>query len=198
MAALHAGGGGGDRLAGAAGDRAARVGRRSLQARQHTLQVAARFAASEILKEINLRFDILDGLAADDELRQQMIADRQSPERRRRCGSGWRTGSARARPTTTARCLPTAGSSTMRAACRSPAARAAKRAAARIMRTATISTVRARICRTDTTDLKPIAVAASVGRVSQHVDRASEGGVFGADRKRRRGARRARSSACWR
>lgn len=49
------------------------------QARQHALQVAARFAASEILKEINLRFDILSRLATDDELRQQMIQIDRTP-----------------------------------------------------------------------------------------------------------------------
>ena len=36
----------------------------ALQARQHALQLAASFAASEILKEINLRFDILNRLAS--------------------------------------------------------------------------------------------------------------------------------------
>jgi hypothetical protein len=40
--------------------------------RQQSLQVAARYAASEILKEIRLRFDILRRLAADEELQQQM------------------------------------------------------------------------------------------------------------------------------
>jgi hypothetical protein len=44
----------------------------AIQARGHALQVAAGFAASEILKEINRRFDILNRLAADRELRQQM------------------------------------------------------------------------------------------------------------------------------
>jgi serine/threonine protein kinase len=44
----------------------------AIKARGHALQVAAGFAASEILKEINLRFDILNRLAAEDELRQLM------------------------------------------------------------------------------------------------------------------------------
>ncbi len=48
-------------------------------ARQHGLQVAARFAASEILKEINSRFDILNRLASDDELRQRMLQIDRSP-----------------------------------------------------------------------------------------------------------------------
>ncbi len=41
-------------------------------ARGHALQVAAGFAASEVLKEINLRFDILSRLATDEELRRSM------------------------------------------------------------------------------------------------------------------------------
>jgi hypothetical protein len=45
----------------------------ALQARQHALQVAARFATSEILKEINQRFDILNKLATDEALRRQMV-----------------------------------------------------------------------------------------------------------------------------
>jgi len=44
----------------------------ALQARQHTLKVAARFAASEIDKEIDRRFEILERVAADDELRKLM------------------------------------------------------------------------------------------------------------------------------
>ena len=51
----------------------------ALRARQHTLQVAAKFAASEILKEINLRFDTLSRVAAEDELRQQMIEIKNRP-----------------------------------------------------------------------------------------------------------------------
>ncbi len=49
------------------------------QAREHTLQVGAKFAASEIRKEIDLRFDILTRIAADDELRQQMEAINNRP-----------------------------------------------------------------------------------------------------------------------
>lgn len=50
------------------------------QARGHALQVAARFAASEILKEINLRFEILNRLAADTELRTLMNAIAEAPD----------------------------------------------------------------------------------------------------------------------
>ena len=46
---------------------------------RHALQVAAGFAASEILKEINLRFDILNRLAAEDELQQLMNQILRSP-----------------------------------------------------------------------------------------------------------------------
>jgi len=46
----------------------------ALLARQHALQVAGRFASSEILKEINRRFDILTQLASEKELREQMVA----------------------------------------------------------------------------------------------------------------------------
>jgi hypothetical protein len=49
------------------------------QARGQSLQVAAGFAASEILKEINLRFDILSRLATDEELRRSMNQILQSP-----------------------------------------------------------------------------------------------------------------------
>lgn len=49
------------------------------QARQHALQVAAGFATSEILKEINQRFDILNRMAMDPELREQLIAIDASP-----------------------------------------------------------------------------------------------------------------------
>lgn len=51
-----------------------------LKARQHTLQISGKFAASEISKEIIRRFDILNQLAADDELRQQLIAINGKPE----------------------------------------------------------------------------------------------------------------------
>lgn len=51
-----------------------------LKARQHTLQISGKFAASEISKEINRRFDILNQLATDDELRQQLIALNGKPE----------------------------------------------------------------------------------------------------------------------
>jgi hypothetical protein len=51
----------------------------ALQAREHALQVAARFATSEILKEIDNRFDILKKLAADEELRAQMVRIDASP-----------------------------------------------------------------------------------------------------------------------
>ncbi len=47
--------------------------RRAIEAQQNVLQVAARYAASEILKEINRRFEILNQLAAGDELRKQMV-----------------------------------------------------------------------------------------------------------------------------
>jgi hypothetical protein len=55
----------------------------ALEARQHALQVADRFATSEILKEINQRFDILQQLAADEDLRRQMIQIDQSPSDKR-------------------------------------------------------------------------------------------------------------------
>jgi serine/threonine protein kinase/class 3 adenylate cyclase len=51
----------------------------AVEARKHALQVAAKFATSEILKEINQRFDILSQLAADEELRRQMIQIDRSP-----------------------------------------------------------------------------------------------------------------------
>jgi eukaryotic-like serine/threonine-protein kinase len=51
----------------------------ALEAREHTLQVAAKFAASEILKEIDLRFDILTRIAAEDDLRQKMLAINNRP-----------------------------------------------------------------------------------------------------------------------
>jgi hypothetical protein len=51
----------------------------AIEARQHTLQVSAKYAASEILKEIDLRFDILGRVAADDDLRQQMVAINDRP-----------------------------------------------------------------------------------------------------------------------
>ena len=50
------------------------------QAREHTLQVGAKFAASEIRQEIDLRFDILTRVAADDDLRQQMDAINNRPK----------------------------------------------------------------------------------------------------------------------
>jgi serine/threonine protein kinase/class 3 adenylate cyclase len=45
-----------------------------LAARKHTLQISSKFAASEIRKEIELRFDTLSKIASDDELQQQMVA----------------------------------------------------------------------------------------------------------------------------
>jgi serine/threonine protein kinase/class 3 adenylate cyclase len=54
-------------------------GKKELQARQHTLEVAAKFAASEITKEIDLRFETLKRIAAEDELRQQMVAIKNRP-----------------------------------------------------------------------------------------------------------------------
>ena len=52
----------------------------ALQARGEALQVAAGFATSEILKEINLRFNILERLAADADLRQQMSQIQDDPD----------------------------------------------------------------------------------------------------------------------
>jgi serine/threonine protein kinase/class 3 adenylate cyclase len=54
----------------------------ALAAREHTLQVGARFAASEVLKEIDLRFDILSQAAADDELRQRLAEVDSRPARK--------------------------------------------------------------------------------------------------------------------
>lgn len=51
----------------------------AVEARQRALQVAAQFASSEILKEINRRFDILSKLASENELRQQMIRISEKP-----------------------------------------------------------------------------------------------------------------------
>lgn len=50
------------------------------QVRQYNLQLAANFATSEILKEINLRFDILENLAKDPELQRMMLAVDESPQ----------------------------------------------------------------------------------------------------------------------
>ncbi len=51
-----------------------------LKARQHTLQISANFAAKEISNEISRRFDILNQLATDEELRQQLIELNGKPE----------------------------------------------------------------------------------------------------------------------
>jgi hypothetical protein len=51
----------------------------AIEARQRALAVAAQFASSEILKEINRRFDILNQLASDADLRQQMIRINEEP-----------------------------------------------------------------------------------------------------------------------
>jgi hypothetical protein len=49
-------------------------------ARQHALELAANFATSEILKEINLRFDILNKLAKDPDLERLMRNVDNSPQ----------------------------------------------------------------------------------------------------------------------
>ncbi len=49
-------------------------------ARQHALELAANYATSEILKEINLRFDILDKLAKDPDLERLMRNVDSSPQ----------------------------------------------------------------------------------------------------------------------
>ncbi len=87
------------------------------EARGHALQVAAGFAASEILKEIRQRFDILNRLAAEDELQQLMNQILRSPndETHWRRLENWLGG---ARPIMTARHLRIAGLSTTCAACR--------------------------------------------------------------------------------
>ena len=78
-----AGGSCGNRLAGVAGHRAAtNRSNEAIEARQRALQVAAQYAASEILKEINRRFEILNQLAGDAELRKQMVQINEQPERR--------------------------------------------------------------------------------------------------------------------
>jgi serine/threonine protein kinase/class 3 adenylate cyclase len=51
----------------------------ALLARQRTLQVAAKFAASEIVKEIKLRFETLTRIAADSELQQQLVEIKNRP-----------------------------------------------------------------------------------------------------------------------
>ena len=52
----------------------------AIEARQGSLQLAAQYAASEIQKEINRRFDILNEFAADAELRQQMVKINERPK----------------------------------------------------------------------------------------------------------------------
>jgi serine/threonine protein kinase/class 3 adenylate cyclase/type II secretory pathway pseudopilin PulG len=52
----------------------------AIEARQNALQIAALAANREILKEINLRFDVLNRLADNSELRRQLIAIGHSPE----------------------------------------------------------------------------------------------------------------------
>jgi serine/threonine protein kinase/class 3 adenylate cyclase len=52
----------------------------ALEARQRALKVAAQFASSEILKEIDRRFDILNQLASDTDLRQQMVRINERPK----------------------------------------------------------------------------------------------------------------------
>lgn len=47
--------------------------RQAVEARNHALQVAAQYANAEILKEMNRRFEILTQLAADEDLRKQMV-----------------------------------------------------------------------------------------------------------------------------
>jgi serine/threonine protein kinase/class 3 adenylate cyclase len=49
-------------------------------ARQHSLELAANFATSEILKEINLRFDVLEKLAKDADLQRLMRNVDASPQ----------------------------------------------------------------------------------------------------------------------
>ncbi|HVT26902.1 MAG TPA: protein kinase [Lacipirellulaceae bacterium] len=51
----------------------------AIQGRQRALTVAAQFAGSEILKEINRRFDILNRLASEPDLRQQMVEINNEP-----------------------------------------------------------------------------------------------------------------------
>src|SRR5262249_45748570 len=51
----------------------------ALEARRRSLELGARFAASEIQKEIDLRFETLSRAAADKELRQQMIEIKNKP-----------------------------------------------------------------------------------------------------------------------
>ena len=69
------------RLAGWPGWRRAGGNRpqQAVEARQRALQVAAQYASSEILKEINRRFDILNQFASDAELRQQMVRIKEKP-----------------------------------------------------------------------------------------------------------------------
>jgi hypothetical protein len=50
------------------------------QATEAALQVAGQYASSEILKEISRRFDILNELAADPELQQQMVRLNERPD----------------------------------------------------------------------------------------------------------------------
>jgi serine/threonine protein kinase/class 3 adenylate cyclase len=52
----------------------------AIHARQGALQLAAQYAASEIQKEINRRFDILNEFAADAELRQLMVSINDRPK----------------------------------------------------------------------------------------------------------------------
>src|SRR5262249_32879986 len=52
----------------------------AIEARHQSLQVAAQFASSGVLQEINRRFDILNQLAGSTELRQQMIGIEEKPK----------------------------------------------------------------------------------------------------------------------
>ena len=170
------------------GHGSARVGPQEAQlARQRALQVAGRFASSEILKEINRRFDILNQLATETELRQQMVRINEKPKDealwkrledwlgRRKGGSRERRGR---RQLVHQRCA-------WRAGCPQPAERGDTRR--ELLRTAIIFPARALILPPDTKEYEADQGAAFVGRLSQYVDRPFEGCVFGADRKRSKG-----------
>ena len=152
------------------------------QARQHTLQVAAKFAASEIVKEIDLRFDTLTRIAADEELRKQMIEIERRPSDKQLWNRledwlGARKSDNDAQVASESWFINDARGVQVARSPRSEASRGENFAHRDYFHGRGVDFA------ADAKDLQTDRCASPFRCVPQHVDRATEGGVFSSDRE---------------
>ncbi len=182
-------GGRGDRVAGDFGyGRRDRLTRRSKRGNVR-LQLAAQYASSEILKEINRRFDILNQLASDADLRQQLvrIKDKPKDEALWKRLDDWLGARKADHAKDAASDSWFINDSRGVQVARSPRSEASARR--ELLRTAIIFHGQGTNLPPDTKNVKPIKAPHVSAVYRSTSNRPFEGCVFGADRKRQEGKR---------